>query len=238
MVGILGKKIGMTHIYDENGTLMPVTVIEAGPCYVLQVKTVESDGYNAIQVGFGAKKVKQVNKPDAGRFKKAGVDPLRYVKEFRLKDVAAYKAGQKLEADMFAKGDFVDVIGVSIGKGFQGGVKRWNWGGGPGGHGSMFHRAIGSIQSGARLGRVTKGHNMPGRMGTDKVTVQNLEVLKVDKDNSIVVVKGPIPGHKSNFVIIRESKKRPKGYVKHKPVAVGGKKKNAKAAVAAAATKR
>jgi len=234
MVGILGKKIGMTHVYDEGGKLTAVTAIEAGPCYILQVKTKEKDGYTAIQLGFGAKKENRVKKPEAGRFKKAGTSALKFVREFRIKDVAAYKEGQKIEADLFTKGDYVDVIGTSIGRGFQGGVRRHNWTGGPGGHGSMFHRAIGSIQSGARLNRVTKGHNMPGHMGSERVTVQNLEIYSVDKENNLLVVKGPVPGHRNCFLLICESKKKPKGFVKHKVVATITKKKGVKAQTAAA----
>jgi large subunit ribosomal protein L3 len=233
MVGILGKKIGMTNMYDDNGKIIPVTVIEAGPCHVIQVKTKEADGYTAIQVGFGVKKEKHTNKPSAARFKKAGIAPVRFIRELRMKDVANYKPGQKIETDIFAKGDYVDVVGTSIGKGFQGGVKRWNWKGGPGGHGSMFHRAIGSIQSGARLGRVTKGHNMPGHLGNARITVQNLEVIKVDKENNLLVLKGPVPGHINSFVVVNESVKKPKGFVK-KVVAVVTKKKGVKAQTAAA----
>jgi large subunit ribosomal protein L3 len=237
MTGLLGRKIGMTHIYDEHGAITPVTLIAAGPCYVLQVKTKESDGYTAIQLGFADKREKLVNSADRGRFKKAGVKPVRFVKELKIKDTAPYKVGQKLEADVFNKGDFVDVVGTSIGKGFQGGVRRWNWTGGPGGHGSMFRRAIGSIQSGARLGRVTKGHHMAGHMGDEKVTVQNLEVMKVDKENGLIAVKGPVPGHINSFIVLKEAKKRPKGFVKRKVVQQVVKKKSAKAAVAAAAKK-
>ncbi len=228
MIGMLGRKIGMTQIFDENGKIIPVTLVEAGPCYVTQIKTKEADGYTAIQIGFGQKKEKKVNKPDAARFKKAGVAAVRFVKELRVADVTNYKLGQKLEADLFAKGDFVDVVGTSIGKGFQGGMKRWGWAGGDAGHGSMFHRAPGSIQSGARLGRVTKGHHMPGHMGNDRITAQNLEVLKVDKENNLIVVKGCLPGHKNNFLIIKEALKRPKGFVKHK-VVLATPKKGAKA---------
>ena len=228
MVGILGKKIGMTHLFDENGKVVPVTMIEAGPCYIVQIKTKDTDGYNAIQVGFDEKKTRLVKKVDAARFKKAGVNALRFVRELRISDAANYKIGQKIEADLFAKGDFVDAVGTSIGKGFQGGVKRWNWKGGPGGHGSMFHRAIGSIQSGARLGRVTKGHHMPGHLGDARITTQNLEVMKVDKENSLIVVKGAVPGHKNGYVMLKEARKMPKGYVKHK-VVVQTLKKGAKA---------
>ncbi|MBI5123947.1 MAG: 50S ribosomal protein L3 [Candidatus Omnitrophica bacterium] len=237
MAGILGKKIGMTHIFDESGKFMSATLIEAGPCYVAQVKTKESDGYNAIQVGFSEMKPRLVKKVNAGRFKKAGINALRFVRELRMNDVSNYKVGQKIETDLFAKGDFVDVVGTSIGRGFQGGVRRWNWTGGPSGHGSMFHRAIGSIQSGARLGRVTKGHHMPGHMGCDRVTIQNLEVLKVDKENNLLVVKGAVPGHRNSYLIIKEAKKMPKGYIKHK-VVVQTPKKGAKGPAAHAAPKK
>ncbi len=224
MIGILGKKIGMTNIYNEGGKIVPITLIEAGPCHVIQIKTKDADGYSAIQIGFGTKREKLVSSPDKGKFKKAGVAPARFVKEIRLVDAAPYKVGQKLEADIFAKGDYVDVTGTSIGKGFQGGVRRWGWAGGPGGHGSMFHRAIGSIQSGARLGRVTKGHHLPGHMGVDKVTVQNLEIIDVDKTNNLILVKGNVPGHKNSFLIVKEARKRPKGFVKRKPVQALSKK--------------
>lgn len=224
MIGILGKKIGMMNIFDEAGRNTPITIIEAGPCYVVQVKTKEADGYSAIQIGFAEKKERLVNKPSMGRFKKAGTPPLRFIKELIVKDPAVYKAGQKLEADLFAKGDYVDVTGTSIGKGFQGGVRRWGWKGGPGGHGSMFHRAVGSIQSGARLGRVTKGHHLPGHMGVDKVTMQNLEVIEIDKANNLLVVKGSIPGHKNSFVVVKEARKRPKGWVRPKQSQIVSKK--------------
>lgn len=230
----------MTSIYDEQGKAMPVTVIEAGPCHVIQVKTRALDGYDAVQIGFGPKREKLANKPDNGRFKKAGIGALKYVRELRVKDPAPYKAGQKIEADIFAKGDYVDIEGISIGKGFQGGVKRWGWAGGDGGHGSMFHRAIGSIQSGARLNRVTKGHHMAGHMGTDRITVQNLEVIEVDKSANVIVVKGCIPGHKNSFVVVKEAVKRPKGFVKKKVVQQVSKKSAkaaAKAAVASAGRK-
>ncbi len=218
MIGILGKKLGMTNVYDDTGKIMPVTLIEAGPCHVIQVKTKDNDGYNAIQVGFGTRREKTVNKPQNARFKKAGLTPMRFVREIRVADAAPYKAGQKIEADVFAKGDFVDITGTSIGRGFQGGVRRWGWTGGDAGHGSMFHRAVGSIQSGARLGRVTKGHHLPGRQGFEKITIQNLEVIDVDKSNNLIIVKGNVPGHKNSFLIVKEAKKRPKGFVKRKQV--------------------
>jgi len=237
MVGMLGKKIGMTHLFDESGRIMPTTLIKAGPCYVVQVKTKETDGYNAIQIGFDEKKPRLVKKAEAGHFKKAGINTLKFIKEIRMKDPANYKVGQKIESDLFAKGDFVDVTGTSIGKGFQGGMKRWNWSGGPGGHGSMFHRAVGSIQSGARLGRVTKGHHMPGHLGVEQITVQNLEVLRVDKENNLILVKGAVPGHRNSYLMVKESKKMPKGYVKHK-VVVQTPKKGAKPGAQAQAKKK
>ena len=231
MLGILGKKIGMTNIFDETGRNVPVTVIEAGPCYVLQVKTKANDGYDAIQIGFGERREKLVNKPDLARFKKAQAPAARFVKEIRVKDPAQYKAGQKICADIFAKGDYLDVVGTSIGKGFQGGVKRWNWKGGHAGHGSMFGRVIGSIQSGARLGRVTKGHHLPGHLGVERITVQNLEVIDVDKEKNLIIVKGSVPGHKNNYLTLKEARKRPKGYVRKKHVEVVTKKKSVKATV-------
>jgi len=224
MIGILGKKIDMMNIFDSNGRNVPVTLIEAGPCYVLQVKNKDCDGYSSIQIGFGEKPDRLVNKPDGGRFKKAGVKGMRFTRELRVKDPAPYKVGQVIESDIFAKGDFVDVTGTSIGRGFQGGVKRWGWKGGPGGHGSMFHRAIGSIQSGARLGRVTKGHHMPGHMGVDRITMQNLEVVDVIKEKNLIVVKGSVAGHKNSYLIVKEARKRPKGWVKPKTVQIVTKK--------------
>jgi len=224
MLGLLGKKLGMTNIFDEKGRNVPVTLIEAGPCHVLQVKSKVTDGYDAIQVGFSQKKEKRTNRPDMARFKKVGIGPLRFVREIRVKDPSIFKVGQQITAEIFAKGDFLDVTGTSIGKGFQGGVKRWNWKGGPGGHGSMFHRAIGSIQSGARLGRVTKGHHMAGHLGTERITVQNLEIIDIDKDKNLVMVKGSIPGHKNSFLILAEARKRPKGFVRKKVVQATTKK--------------
>lgn len=229
MLGILGKKIGMTTVFDEQGKNMPITVIEAGPCQVLQVKTTEVDGYNAIQIGYGAKKNKLVSKPAMGRFKKAGIAPLRFIREIKVKDPAQYKVGQTITADIFAKGDYLDVVGVSIGRGFQGGVRRWGWTGGDEGHGSMFHRAVGSIQSGARLARVTKGHHMPGHMGVDRVTVQNLEINDVIKEKNLILLKGSVPGHINSFLMLKEARKKPKGYVKPVHVPTAAKKGAAKA---------
>ena len=224
MLGILGKKIGMTNIFDAAGRSVPVTIIEAGPCCVLQVKTKANEGYDAIQIGFSEKREKVTRKPDLGRFKKAGTAPLRFVREFRVKDPAIYKIGQKIAAEIFAKGDYLDIAGTSIGKGFQGGVRRWGWKGGDAGHGSMFGRVVGSIQSGARLGRVTKGHHLPGRMGVDRVTIQNLEVIDVDNEKNLIIVRGSVPGHKNSYLALQEAIKRPKGYVKKATAQVKTKK--------------
>lgn len=233
MIGLLGKKVGMARIYDEAGKVVPVTIIEAGPCSVLQVKTKENDGYEALQLAFGEKREKLANKPELAKYKKAGIKTPRFVRELKISNVANYKMGQKIDTSVFAKGDYVDVVGTSIGRGFQGGVRRWNWTGGPGGHGSMFHRAVGSIQSGARLGRVTKGHHMPGHMGCDRVTIQNLEVIDVNTEKNILLVKGCVPGHKNSYLLIKESRKRPKGFVKAKPAPAPAAKKSAKALLAA-----
>ena len=224
MIGILGKKLGMTNIYTENGKNVSVTLVEAGPCQVTAIRTTDSNGYNAIQLGFGPKREKLVNRPDMGNFKKSGTSPVRYIREIRMKDVSAYKPGQTVKSDIFAKGDYVDVTGISIGRGFQGGVKRWGWAGGDAGHGSMFHRRIGSIQSGARLNRITKGHHMPGHMGVDKTTVQNLEVMDVIADKNLILVRGCVPGHKNCLLMVRDAVKRPKGFVKKKVVQATTKK--------------
>ncbi|MFC1577070.1 50S ribosomal protein L3 [Candidatus Omnitrophota bacterium] len=209
-IGILGKKLGMTHMYGSKGGHVPVTLIEAGPCHVLQIKKAETDGYSAIQIGFDEKRPSITNKPDTGRFKKSGIKPVKFVRELRVEDTSGYKVGQKIECDILSSGDYVDVTGVSIGKGFQGGIKRWNWKGGEKSHGSMFHRRPGSIQSGPRLSRITKGKHMPGHLGAERVTVQNLELMLVDKENNLLAVRGAIPGHKNGYLIVREARKIPK----------------------------
>ncbi|MBI4335165.1 MAG: 50S ribosomal protein L3 [Candidatus Omnitrophica bacterium] len=210
-MGLLGKKIGMTQVYKESGKLAPVTVIEAGPCTVLQVKRKDSDGYEAVQLGFDDMRESLVNVPDMARFKKVACPPKRFVRELKLTGIDNYKVGQAVQVDIFGPGDFVDVTGTSVGRGFQGGVKRWGWHGGPESHGSMFHRAVGSIESGPRLTRVTKGHHLPGHMGCDTVTIANLEVIRVDKEKNLLIIKGSIPGPDNGYLIIRESKKLPKG---------------------------
>ncbi|MBO8158039.1 50S ribosomal protein L3 [Thermosyntropha sp.] len=204
--GILGIKIGMTQIFDENGKAIPVTVVEAGPCTVLQKKKVETDGYNAIQVGFYNLKEKKVNKPLKGHFKKANVKPLRYIKEFRVNDVDAYEIGQEINVGIFEPGDLVDVVGTSKGKGFAGGVKRHNFARGSMGHGSKYHRRPGSL--GAKgPARVFKGRKLPGRLGGTRVTVQGLKVVKVYPERNLILIKGAIPGPKRGLVMIKDSVK-------------------------------
>lgn len=204
--GIMGIKIGMTQIFDENGKAIPVTVVEAGPCTVLQKKKEETDGYNAIQVGFYNLKEKKANKPLKGHFKKANVKPLRYIREFRVSDVDAYEIGQELTAAVFEPGDVVDVVGTSKGKGFAGGVKRHNFARGSMGHGSKYHRRPGSL--GAKgPARVFKGRKLPGRLGGTRVTVQGLKVVKVYPERNLILIKGAIPGPKRGLVMIKDSVK-------------------------------
>lgn len=208
MKGLLGKKVGMTQIFDENGEVIPVTVIEAGPCYVTQKKTVEADGYDAIQVGYGETPEKKLTKPQAGHLKKSGVSPVRYLREFPVSDPESYEAGQELKASVFEVGDYVDVIGTSKGKGFAGAVKRHGFGGGPKTHGQSDRwRATGSVGAGSTPGRILKGKRMPGRMGNDQVTVLNLKVVLVDADKNMLAVQGSIPGGKNGLVVVREARK-------------------------------
>lgn len=203
---IMGIKVGMTQIYTEEGKAIPVTVVEAGPCTVLQKKKVETDGYNAIQVGFYNLKEKLANKPIKGHFKKANVKPLRYIREFRVDNVDDYEIGQEIDVSIFEEGDIVDVTGTSKGKGFAGAVKRHNFSRGAMGHGSKYHRGPGSL--GAKgPARVFKGRKLPGRMGGERVTVQCLKVVKVYSDRNLILVKGAIPGPKRGLVIIKNSVK-------------------------------
>ena len=204
---ILTTKIGMTQIFNEDGVLTPVTVLQAGPCVVTQVKTVENDGYSAIQVGFGDIREKLVNKPMKGHFAKAGVANKRFVKEFRLEDAESYTLGQEIKADVFAAGDKVDATAKSKGKGFQGAIKRHGQSRGPMAHGSKYHRHAGSNGSATTPGRVFKGKHMPGHMGAVRVTVQNLEVVRVDAEQNLILVKGSVPGPKKSLVMIKESVK-------------------------------
>ena len=210
MIGLLGRKIGMTQLFDEEGRQIPVTVLEAGPCVVTQVKTQAKDGYNAVQLGFGRKKEKRTSRPLIGHFKKAGVSPVQFLREIRTDELGSLKAGQALDVDQFEVGEYVDVEGPSIGKGFQGVVKRHHFKGGPKSHGSMFCRVAGSIGASSFPSRVIKGVRMPGHMGNEQVTVQNLKVVKVDPENHLLVVRGPVPGTEANCLVIRTSLKRGK----------------------------
>jgi large subunit ribosomal protein L3 len=204
---ILATKVGMTQIFNENGALIPVTVLQAGPCAVTQVKTVENDGYSAIQVGFGDVREVLVNKPRKGHFAKAGVANKKYLKEFKFENATDYAVGQEIKADIFAQGDRIDATGISKGKGFQGAIKRHNQSRGPMAHGSKFHRHAGSNGAATSPGRVFKGKHMPGHMGSVKVTVQNLEVVRIDIENNIILVKGAVPGPKKAMVMLKQTVK-------------------------------
>lgn len=204
---ILGKKIGMTQFFRTDGTMIPVTVIEAGPCPVVQKKTVAIDGYESIQIGFAELRDKLANKPRKGHFAKANVKAMRYLREFRLEDAASYEVGQVLKADVFQEGDKVDISGTSKGKGFAGVVKRHNQGRGRMTHGSHFHRAPGSMSACSDPSRVFKTKNLPGHMGSDHVTVQNLEVVRVDAERNLLLVKGAVPGAKGGLVSVKSTVK-------------------------------
>jgi len=201
MAAILGKKIGMTQVFSEDGKLIGVTVIEAGPCPILAIKE------KSIQVAFDLTKENRLKKPVLGHFKKNNIPPHRLIRELLREPAKEYKVGEELKADIFQAGDMVDVTGVSIGKGFQGGMKRWHWHGGPMTHGSTSHRRVGSIGSTTTPGRVWKGHHLPGHMGMIKTTIQNLPVVKTDVENNILLVRGPVPGHKNGYLVIRKAKK-------------------------------
>lgn len=203
---ILGKKVGMTQVFTEDGKLIPVTVIEAGPCMVVQLKTEATDGYNAIQVGYSEAKIKNVTKPLKGHFSKANVSPVRFLKEIRLDNAGEYQVGQEIKADVFEAGQLVDVVGTSKGKGFAGTIKRWGFARGPMSHGSKNHRRPAS--TGAKgPARVFKGKKSPGRMGGERVTVQNLEVVKVDMERNLLLIKGAIPGPKKGLVLVKNAVK-------------------------------
>ena len=204
---ILATKVGMTQIFNEDGVLTPVTVLQAGPVVVTQVKTVENDGYSAVQVGFADKREKLVNKPLKGHFDKAGVSYKKYIREFKLEDAENYALGQEIKADIFVAGDKIDVTAISKGKGFQGAIKRHGQSRGPMAHGSKFHRHAGSNGSSSDPSRVFKGKKMPGQMGNKKVTVQNLEIVRVDAENNLLLVKGAVPGPKKAMVTIKETVK-------------------------------
>ena len=204
---IMAKKIGMTQIFTEDGRLIPVTVLEAGPCSVVQKKTMENDGYEAIQVGFLDQREKLANKPKKGHFEKAGVSVKKYLKEFRLDDAANYEIGAEIKADIFAAGDRVDVSGVSKGKGYASTIKRYNAQRGPMGHGSKSHRVVGSMGSSATPSSVKKGKRMPGHMGAVNVTVQNVEIVRADAEKNLLLIKGAVPGPKGAILVIKESVK-------------------------------
>lgn len=206
--GLIGKKIGMTQIFDDNGNVIPVTVVEAGPCTVVQKKTVENDGYEAVQVGFGEVKISRVNKPKAGHFKKADVAPKKVLKEFRLADTSALNVGDILKADVFAVGDRVDVVGTSKGKGTAGAIKRWNFSRLKETHGSgPVARHAGSLGACSDPSRVFKGKKLAGHLGAERVTVQNLDIVKVDAENNLIAVKGAIPGPKGGIVVLADTVK-------------------------------
>ena len=204
---IVARKVGMTQIFNEDGVLTPVTVLEAGPVYVTQIKNEETDGYSAVQVGFGDIREKLVNKPRQGHFAKAGVDNKRFLTEFKFDNAEEFDLGQEIKADIFEAGDKVDVTAKSKGKGFQGAIKRHGQSRGPMGHGSKFHRHAGSNGSASDPSKVFKGKKMPGQMGAVKVTIQNLEIVRVDAENNLLLVKGAVPGPKKSTVIIKESVK-------------------------------
>ena len=207
--GILGRKLGMTQIFTAEGALIPVTVVEAGNSIVLQNRTVENDGYNAVQLGFGAVKDKKVTKPMQGVFAKAGVSPVKFIREIRLADASEFTAGQVIGVDTFEAGELVDVVGTAKGKGFAGGIKRHNFARGPMGHGSKSHREPGSI--GPRMsgggGKVFKGKKLPGQMGGQRVTIQRLSVVRIDTERNLILIKGAIPGPKKGLVIIKNTVK-------------------------------
>ena len=207
---ILATKVGMTQIFNEDGVLTPVTVLQAGPCVVTQVKTVENDGYAAVQVGFGEKREKLVNKPMQGHFKKAGVTNKRFVKEFKFDNAEEYALAQEIKVDIFAAGDKIDATAISKGKGSQGAIKRHNQHRGPMAHGSKFHRHQGSNGACSDPSKVFKGKKMPGHMGSKKITIQNLEVVRVDAEKNLLLVKGAVPGPKKSLVTIKETVKSAK----------------------------
>lgn len=205
--GILATKVGMTQIFDENGVLTPVTVLQAGPCVVTQIKTVENDGYSAVQVGYVDKREKLISKPIKGHFDKAGVSYKRYVREFRLENAEQYSVKDEIKAEIFAAGDKIDATAISKGKGFQGAIKRHGQSRGPMAHGSKFHRHAGSNGAASDPSKVFKGKKMPGQMGNKKVTIQNLEIVRVDAETNLILVKGAIPGPKKSLVTIKETVK-------------------------------
>ena len=208
-IGLLGKKLGMTQVYDSYGRRQTVTAVQAGPCTVIGVREPKSHGYHAVQVGFEPVEAKQLTKPEAGQFKTAGGKAFRHVREFRLANGGEYAAGQELTVELFQEFELVDVTGMSIGKGFQGGMKRWHWKGGGETHGSTSHRRPGSIGSTTTPGRVWRGHHLPGHMGQDQVTVQNIRVVGLNKEHHLLLLQGAVPGAEQGLVFVRKSVKKP-----------------------------
>lgn len=206
-IGLLGRKVGMTQVFDQNGRAIPVTVVEAGPCTIVQKKTVAKDGYEAVQVGYLSEKPNRVSKPLGGHFAKADVAPMRYLQEMRLHSAAEYRTGQTLTVELFVQGEEVVVSGTSKGRGFQGGVRRWGYRGGAKSHGSMFHRAPGSIGASSFPSRVFKGHRMPGRMGGARVTIRGLRVVGSDPSRNLLLIRGAVPGPQGGLVAVRKSGK-------------------------------
>jgi large subunit ribosomal protein L3 len=212
---LIGIKKGMTQVFNDDGELIPVTVVETGPCTITQIKTEETDGYAAIQIGFGERKENRTSKPLLGHYRKAGVSTLRWLREIRIDDVKDYSVGQELKCDFLSDGDLVDVTGMTKGRGFAGAVKRWNFRGGPGSHGSKFNRMLGSVGHAASPSRIFKGKKMPGHYGVERVTVENLRVVKVIPDENLVLVRGAVPGATGGMVLIRKAIKK-KTKKKHK----------------------
>jgi large subunit ribosomal protein L3 len=208
MKGILGKKLGMTQVFAADGTAVPVTVIQAGPCVVLQKKDQDNDGYESIQIGFDDKKESRATKPELGHAKKANAAPKRYIKEIRGVNVGEFEVGQELKADLFTEGEYVDVTGTSKGKGFAGAIKRWGQSRGPLSHGSKYHRGVGSMAVIRTGNRVPKGKRMPGHMGSETITIQKLQVVKVDAERNVLLVKGSIPGANNSYVSVKSTVKK------------------------------
>ena len=204
---IIAKKIGMTQVFTENGDLTPVTVLQAGPCFVSQKKTIENDGYEAVQLAFGEIKEKHLTKPLKVHFAKASIKPAKFLKEFRLDDISSYSTGSEVKADIFNTGERVDITGISKGKGYQGAIKRHNQHRGPMAHGSKFHRAVGSLSSATTPGRVKKGKKMAGHMGAKQITTQNLSIVRVEIDKDIILIKGAVPGPNGSILSVKDTVK-------------------------------
>jgi large subunit ribosomal protein L3 len=206
-LGLIGKKIGMTRIYDDSGRIVPVTVIQAGPCPIVQVKRTEADGYTALQLGFDPIPERKLNRPRLGHFKKHGCPPMRVVREFRVQDVEGRESGATLDVTLFVVGEIVDVIGVSKGRGFAGTMKRHHSSRGPETHGSRYHRRPGSMGGSSDPSRVWKGKKLPGQMGNQRVTMRNLKVVKIDLERNLLLVRGAVPGHSDGYIMVAKSKK-------------------------------